>query len=107
MRQREIKKQFWFNEEEAKILKDKAYKAGMTESNFIRKILLGYQLKEKPDATFYEVIKLMRSISNNINQIAKKAHSLNYIDEVAYKKEAARWCELLNNIKDKYLINKR
>ena len=101
------KKQFWFNEEEVLTLKDKSFKAGMNESDFIRKMLLGYKLKEKPDDRFYESLKLMRSISNNINQIAKKAHSLNYIDEVAYKKEADKWHSFINDIKNKYLINSK
>jgi len=100
------KKQFWFNEKEVLALKEKSSKAGMNESDFIRKMLMEYKLKEKPDDRFYESMKLMRSMSNNLNQIAKKAHSLNYIDEVAYKKEADKWHSFINDIKDKYLINK-
>ena len=51
-------------------------------------------------------MKLLRNMSNNINQIAKKAHSLNYIDEIAYKRESDKLHSFINEIKDKYLINK-
>ena len=52
---RVYKKQFWFNEEEVLTLKDKAFKAGMNESDFIRKMLMGYKLKEKPGKEFYDL----------------------------------------------------
>lgn len=103
---RVYKKQFWFNEEEVLTLKDKAFKAGMNESDFIRRMLLGYKLKEKPDKEFYESIKLLRNVANNLNQIAKKANTLNYIDEVAYKKETDRLHNFITDIKDKFLINR-
>lgn len=99
------KKQFWFNEEEVLTLKNKSFSSGMNESDFIRKMLLGYQLKEKPDDRFYEYMKLLRTIANNLNQIAKKAHSLNYVDEVAYAKELDKLHDFIRKIKDTYLIN--
>lgn len=104
--ERIYKKQFWFNEEEVMALKEKSSKAGMKECEFIRKILLGYELKEKPDERFYETIKQMRIISNNLNQIAKKAHALNYIDEVAYRKESENWHSFIEEVKDTYLVIK-
>ncbi|MEI3402412.1 MAG: plasmid mobilization relaxosome protein MobC [Clostridia bacterium] len=36
-------------------------------------------------------MKEMRAIGNNLNQIARKAHSLNFIDELLYRKEAEKW----------------
>ena len=57
MRIRNIKKQFWFNDEECQALKDNSLKAGLTESEYIRKVIMGYKLKEKPDERFYENVE--------------------------------------------------
>ena len=56
-RTRVYKKQFWLNEEELQALKSKAEKAGMNESELVRKMLLDYKIKEKPDERFYEVMQ--------------------------------------------------
>ena len=106
-RTRIYKKQFWLNEEELRALKSKAEKAGMNESELVRKMLLDYQIKEKPDDRFYEVMKYMRAISNNINQIAKKANALDFIDEKYYKEEAMKWSDFIDRVKEEYLINYR
>ena len=47
----------------------------------------------------------MRSISNNLNQISKKAHTLGFIDELAYKKEADKWKQFMIDVKKEFLIN--
>ena len=103
MRTRTHKKQFWFNDVEEKALKEKASLAGMNESDFIRCLVLGYELKAKPDIEFYKSIRFFRSISNNLNQIAVKAHSLKFIDELSYKKEVDKMDKLIDDLKLKYL----
>lgn len=72
MRVRNKKKQFWFHEEECNILTINSTKAGLSESEYIRELLVGYKLKEKPDDRFYENLKVFRLLVNNMNQIAKK-----------------------------------
>ena len=88
MRNRNIKKQVWLNREEATQLKKKAKKVGLNESELLRNLIIGFEPREKPGEEFYDTMKEMRAIGNNLNQIARKAHSLNFIDEPLYKKEA-------------------
>ena len=107
MRYRNKKKQFWFSEEECKILAINSQKAGLSESEYIRELLLGYKLREKPDDRFYEHIKVIRSIANNMNQLAKKAHSLGFVDEVEYKRNADRVVDFIEEIKEKYLLDEK
>ena len=104
MRIRNIKKQFWLNEEENKMLSQNALKAGLTESDYIRRIIMGYKLKEKPDDRFYETMKMMRNTSNNLNQLSRKAHTLGFIDEIAYKKEVEKLDEFIDSIKKEFLL---
>lgn len=105
MRYRNNKKQFWFSDEECNVLATNSQKAGLNESEYIRLLLLGYKVKEKPDDRFYENLKVFRALANNMNQLAKKAHSLGFIDELAYKQNYDKVITFIEEIKDKYLRN--
>lgn len=102
-RTRTIKKQFWFNTEEQQALSKLAQKAKTNESDIIRRLVLESKIKEKPDDKFYESLKIFRSLANNMNQIAKKAHSLGFIDELSYQKNVDMIKQFTEKIKDEYL----
>ena len=89
--QQRIKKQFWLSPQEARELKRKAKLCGITETAVIRILLRGYEPKEKPDARFYEAMRQISAICNNINQLAAKANALGFIDAPMLKTEALRW----------------
>lgn len=107
MRTRSIKKQFWLNEQENEMLALNSTKAGLTESDYLRYIILGYTLKEKPDERFYEVMKQMRSIAHNLNQLTAKSHSLGFIDELSLNKQKELWIDFMDKIKKEFLINEK
>ena len=86
-----IKKQFWFTEEENRELKRKAKLCGITETAVIRVLLKGYEPREKPDARFYDEMRELSAIGNNINQLAAKANRLGFIDTQKLREEAIRW----------------
>jgi len=106
MRTRNIKKQVWLNREEATLLKKKAKKVGLNEAALIRSYIVGIEPREKPDERFYDVMKEMRAIGNNLNQIARKANSLNFVDYPLYKKEADKWNQFMLKIKKEFLLPK-
>ena len=105
MRTRPIRKQFWFTEEEAKELKMKAIKVGLTESDVIRSLIMDYRPKEKPPKEFYYLILELRKIGININQIAKKANSIGFIDNSYYKNEIKKIDNIIESMKEKYLYD--
>lgn len=105
-RKRGIKKQFWFNKEEATILKKKAKKVGVNESTLIRNLVMGFEPKEKPDERFYDSLKQLRSIGNSYNQLAAKANALDLIDEVEYKKQKKKLDDIIIKLKEEYLYPK-
>lgn len=105
-RRRGIKKQFWFNKEEATMLKKKSKKVGVNESTLIRNLVMGFQPKEKPDERFYDSLKQLRSIGNSFNQLAAKANALNFIDEIEYKKEKKKIDDIIIKLKEEYLYPK-
>ena len=103
MRKRNIRIQVRLNDiEYAKLLDDIAVsKANI--SDYIRKLILGKEIKEKPDREFYKIMKQLSKIGVNLNQIAHKANSTNVIDKDYYEQEAKNWNELSREIKSKYL----
>ncbi len=86
-----IKKQFWFSKDDADDLRHKAECACMSEAALIRLLLRGYHPKEKPDRSFFDAMNKLSLISSNINQLAKKANSLNFIDAPMLYREAEAW----------------
>ena len=78
-------------------------RAGTTKSAFLRDLINGVTIKEKPDREFYETMKQMIRIGNNLNQIARKANSLNFVDNVEYKNDANEWKEFMSDVRQKYL----
>ena len=104
MRNRQIKKQVWLNREEATYLKKKSKKAGINESELIRNLIIGYEPKEKPDDRFYDMMKELRAIGNNLNQIARRANSLNFVDVHTYKNEVKKLNDFIIEIRKKILL---
>lgn len=103
MSKRTIKKQFWLSRSEAQDLQKKAKKACLSEAGLIRLLLKGYEPREKPDADFYEAMKELSAIGNNINQLAVKANSLGFVDTPQLKKEAERWHKFQADMERIYL----
>ena len=88
MQIRDIKKQVWMNPSEAQSLARKAKKAGLTEAALVRSLVSGYEPKEKPDDRFYDVMRQLSAIGNSMNQIARKANALGFIDAPEYERQA-------------------
>ena len=103
MSKRTIKKQFWLFRSEAQDLQKKAKKACLSEAGLIRLLLKGYEPREKPDADFYEAMKELSAIGNNINQLAVKANTLGFVDAPQLKKEAERWHKFQADMERTYL----
>ena len=103
MRKRNIQKIVRFSRDEAQDLQKKAKKACLSEAGLIRLLLRGYEPREKPDERFYDVMRELSSIGNNINQLAVKANALGFVDAPQLKKEAERWHKFQEDIERTYL----
>lgn len=103
MRKRNIQKIVRFSRDEAQNLQKKAKKACLSEAGLIRLLLRGYEPREKPDERFYDVMREISSIGNNINQLAVKANALGFVDAPQLKKEAERWHKFQADIERTYL----
>ena len=103
MRMRGIKRQFWLNEQENKILKENAKKVGLSESSYIRNIIMGFKPKEQPTEVIFEFLNQLKGIGINFNQIARKANILDYVDAPLYRKNYEKWAELEKALRKEFL----
>lgn len=81
----------WLSKTENAELNRKAKITGLPKSTVIRMLLNNYEPKEKPDTRFYEAMRQLSAVGNNINQLAVKANALGFIDTPMLKAEALRW----------------
>ena len=63
------------NDEEYRKLTELAKSAGISHSTVIRKLILGKEIKERPDVDFLELRQAVDHIGININQIAHWANA--------------------------------
>ena len=103
MKRRTVKKQFWFSRDEAQDLQKKAKKTCLTEAALVRLLVRGYEPKERPDERFYDVMRQLSSIGNNINQLAAQANSLSFVDAQKLQKEGERWHKFEPDVERQFL----
>ena len=107
MSKRNIEKHILMNKAEAQDFQKKAKRACLSEGGLIRLLLKGYEPREKPDERFYDVMRELSAIGNNINQLAAKANALDYIDTPMLQEEATRWRQFQTDVRKTYLLPKR
>lgn len=64
--------------------------ANRTMSDYIRELLKDNQPIAFPPIEYQEVLRELRKIGINLNQLASKAHTLGFVDEREYKAESDR-----------------
>ncbi|MDO5139105.1 MAG: plasmid mobilization relaxosome protein MobC [Oscillospiraceae bacterium] len=89
MRKRNKEITIWLNDEEYEAIMDKQARSGLKKQPFFRAVLAGAQIKEQPPAQYHEVLKELRQIGNNINQIAARANAAGIIDAATYRENYA------------------
>lgn len=84
MARRRIKIDLRLNEHEAETLNRDVEKSGLSREAYLRALVMSRPLKERPSMDLVSVLKCLQQISNNMNQIAMKANSMNFVDTAAY-----------------------
>lgn len=90
MRKRNNPIQIYLDDDELKRLDEWSAACKKSRSNYIRDLIDGYQPVEFPPAEYVEVLSELKRIGFNMNQIASKAHSLGFVDEPEYRRNANR-----------------
>ena len=90
MRKRNNPVQIYLDDDELNRLDEHSSACKKSRSNYIRDLIDGYQPAEFPPADYIEVLNELKRIGINMNQIAGKAHSLNFVDEPEYRRNVNR-----------------
>ena len=75
MREREIQLHVMIDEDEFHQLDNISHKCGLSFSTVIRNLIMGHELRERPNADFLVLARSFDKIGANINQIARKANT--------------------------------
>ena len=75
--------------EEKETLTEKANKVRLSREEFCRRILNGATVKEAPSADVRQLLRQMRRIGGNLNQLLARANTVGFIDTVQLKKDLA------------------
>ena len=75
--------------EEKETLTEKAKLARLSREEFSRRILNGAIVKEAPSVDVRQLLRQMRHIGGNLNQLLARANTVGFIDTIQLKKELA------------------
>ncbi len=89
--------------EEREKIQKKADKANRKITTYIRETALDKTLHEKPPDEFYRILWNLDKIGTNINQIAMKVNTYNYLDEKELKKAISDLEKITNGLRSKYI----
>ena len=80
--------------EEREHLEKCACLAGLKKEPYVRKLIMGNEIRPRPPDEYAKILKELSAIGNNVNQLAYKANGLGviYIGEVQSVRDA------LNNL---------
>lgn len=92
MRKRDVHIQLWLNEKEAEALSRNAKKCRLSQSAYLRHLIMGFAPREAPPLDYHAMMQQIYYAGRSLNQIAAKAHVLNVIDAQRYD-ESVRMLE--------------
>ncbi|MGF7018861.1 hypothetical protein M2145_002644 [Lachnospiraceae bacterium PF1-21] len=84
MRKRKVQVLFRLSEKEAEAFEKKVGRSGLNREVYLRHLIKGVIPRDAPPPDYYTMMKELRSIGNNLNQIAQKANVLNVVDVKRY-----------------------
>ena len=87
MRKRTFRVEVYFTKDELEVLTQKVNKSGMRREVFIRNLLNDCVIKEAPPAEYYDLIREVRRVGSNLNQILKLANSKGILDVPQLRKD--------------------
>jgi len=86
---RNIKITFRLNKSESDNLKKLVKKSGMNQEAYLRHLINGLVPTDAPPPDYFAMMKELRHIGVNLNQIAQKAHGVNVLDVKRYDDNTA------------------
>lgn len=80
MNHRNIEIKVRLNRKEAEALNKKVKKSRISREAYLRHLINGVVPQDAPPPEYFDFMRELHRVGNNLNQIAQKAHVLNVID---------------------------
>ena len=87
---------------ERELLAAKAKKAGMSCGEFLRKTICEKEIREAPTADVKELLRIMRHLGGDFNQLLHRANTVGFIDTVQLRKDLIELRDARRLIVDAY-----
>lgn len=100
MSKRNCQIHFHIGELESERLKKRVRKSGLTLSAYMRHLIAGRVPRDRPPPEYFEILKELRMIGRNINQIALAANITGLIDANKYDERYQELTSLILNLID-------
>lgn len=107
MRKRDVAVLFRLNRKEAEALDKKVKKSGLSREAYLRHLIEGAVPRDAPPSDYYSMMRELHRIGNSLNQICRKAHTLNVIDVQRYDKDMRKFEETVRLITEAVVLPER
>ncbi len=81
--------------------------SGLSRESYLRTLINGYVPSAKPHEDFLEVIRQLRYIGNNLNQLAIVANKTKSIDHDLLEKELSHLKDCIGDVREKVYLPRR
>lgn len=98
MNNRNIEIKVRLNRKEAEALNKKVKKSRISREAYLRHLINGVVPQDAPPPAYFDFMRELHMVGNNLNQIAQKAHVLNVIDAPRYDAQAKQIENLIREI---------
>lgn len=106
IRKRNIEIHFFLNEEENNQLNKLAKETNLSKSNLLRYLICGFAPVEAPPADYHKLIREIRAVGNNLNQILVIAKTNGILSIPDLKKEIADLREVEQKLREVFQMKK-
>jgi hypothetical protein len=89
MQKRKVEIKLRLDSKEAELLNRLVKKSRLSRESYLRQLINGLVPTDIPPPDYFSMMKELRYIGNNLNQIAQKAHILNALDVKRYDENIA------------------
>ena len=86
------------NRKEAEALNKRVKKSRLSREAYLRHLISGVVPQDAPPPDYFDFMRELHGVGNNLNQIAQKAHVLGVIDERRYDEEMRKFDQLVRDI---------
>ena len=104
MNHRNIEIKVRLNRKEAEALNKKVKKSRISREAYLRHLIGGVVPQDAPPPEYFDFMRELHRVGNNLNQIAQKAHVLNVIDAPRYDAAVREFEKVVREITEAVIL---